>query len=37
MCTAGKFVAPALIAARTVNKLDLDDDKRFEEENYGDY
>ena len=37
VCTAGNFVAPALIAARTVNKLDLDDDKRFEEENYGDY
>ena len=37
VCTSGNFIAPPLLAARTVNKLDLDDDKRFEEENYGDY
>lgn len=35
--TSGNFIAPPLVAARTVNKLDLDDDKRFEEENYEDY
>ena len=35
--TSGNFIAPPLVAARTVNKLDLADDKRFEEENYGDY
>ena len=37
VCTSGNFLAPALVAGYTVNKLDLDNDKRFEEEDYGNY
>ena len=34
VCTFDKFLDPVLVAAHTINNLDLGNDKEFEDEGY---
>ena len=34
VCTFGNFLGPVLVAAHTVNNLDLGSEERFEDEGY---
>ena len=34
VCTFGNFLAPVLVAAHTVNNLDLDNEQGYENEGY---
>ena len=34
VCTFGNFLAPVLVAAHTVNNLDLGDEQGYEDEGY---
>ena len=34
VCTFGNFLGPVLVAAHTVNNLDLGNEERFEDEGY---
>ena len=37
VCTFGNFVAPVLVAAQTVNNLDISHEQSFENEGYESY
>ena len=37
VCIFGNFVAPVLVAAQTVNNLDISHEQRFENEGYESY